>query len=279
MMDESPAVAGCPGCAALEEKLRQLAERMAVMEAELAKARKNSSNSSKPPSSDIVKPPVKAKSKKKRRKRGGQKGHPKHDRPPFPADQVDFAYDYMFVRCPDCDGPVEPGSEPPRVLQQVELIEKPTQVTEHRGLSCYCRRCQKTHSAPIAADVRRAGLLGPRLTTLVAYLKSSCHASYTTIRKYLRDVVGVTISRGYLAKLIAKASDSLKAAYDELLKFIPEQERINVDETGHKDSGQRMWTWCFRAKLFTLFKIAPSRGSDVLMDVLGAEFDGVLGCD
>jgi transposase len=31
--------------------------------------------------------------------------------------------------------------------------------------------------------------------------------------------------------------------------------------------------------LFTLFKIAPSRGADVLLDVLGAEFDGLLGCD
>src|SRR5439155_12134437 len=29
----------------------------------------------------------------------------------------------------------------------------------------------------------------------------------------------------------------------------------------------------------TLFQIAPSRGSAVLVDVLGAEFDGVLGCD
>ena len=34
-----------------------LDERIAALEAELAKAKKNSSNSSKPPSSDIVKPP------------------------------------------------------------------------------------------------------------------------------------------------------------------------------------------------------------------------------
>jgi hypothetical protein len=52
-----------------------------------------------------------------------------------------------------------------------------------------------------------------------------------------------------------------------------------VDETGHKENGRGLWTWCFRAPLFTLFKIDPSRGSDVLLDVLGTEFDGVLGCD
>jgi transposase len=40
-----------------------------------------------------------------------------------------------------------------------------------------------------------------------------------------------------------------------------------------------MWTWCFRAALFTLFKIDSSRGSEVLLQVLGEEFNGILGCD
>jgi transposase len=40
-----------------------------------------------------------------------------------------------------------------------------------------------------------------------------------------------------------------------------------------------LWTWCFRATLFTLFKIDPSRKSDVLVEALGTEFNGVLGCD
>ena len=60
---------------------------------------------------------------------------------------------------------------------------------------------------------------------------------------------------------------------------LPEQARLNVDETGHKQNGQRQWTWCFRAGLYTLFKIDPTRSADVLIEVLGAEFDGVLGCD
>jgi transposase len=40
-----------------------------------------------------------------------------------------------------------------------------------------------------------------------------------------------------------------------------------------------MWTWCFRAGLYTLFKIDPTRSADVLIAVLGEEFNGVLGCD
>jgi len=118
-----------------------------------------------------------------------------------------------------------------------------------------------------------------RLTTLIAYLKGACHASYATIRKFLRDVVGVRISRGQLAKVISKVSQALDAPYEELLANLPEQARLNVDETGHPEQGERWWTWCFRASLYTLFKIDPTRSGEVLLEVLGEEFDGVLGCD
>ena len=89
----------------------------------------------------------------------------------------------------------------------------------------------------------------------------------------------VTISRGELARIIAKVSRALERPYQELLDDLPGQARLNVDETGHKQNGQRQWTWCFRAGLYTLFKIDPTRSGDVLIEVLGAEFDGVLGCD
>jgi transposase len=267
----------CPACKGLQEELANLRAKLADLEAKLAKAQKNSSNSSKPPSSDIVKPP-RPKGKRKR-KLGGQPGHARHQRPPFEVSQVDECIDYALPVCPDCGGPVEASDEPPRVVQQVEIVAKPTTVTEHRGNACWCDRCQKTYHAPIDPAVRRAGLLGPRLTALVAFLKCVCHASFSTVRKFLRDVVGVRVSRGYLAKVCAKVSDSLQASYEQLLKLLPTQSVVNADETGHKNNGEQYWTWCFRAPLFTLFKISPSRGSDVLLDVLGAEFDGVLGCD
>jgi transposase len=117
------------------------------------------------------------------------------------------------------------------------------------------------------------------LTALVGYLKGVCHASFSTMRKFFRDVVGFRISRGQLSKLVQKVSAGLKEPYEELLAWLPGEDVLNVDETGHKDRGKRFWTWCFRAACYTLYKIDASRGSDVLLDVLGRDFDGVLGCD
>jgi transposase len=269
----------CARCADLEQRLEQLCARVAQLEAELAAANKNSTNSSKPPSSDIVKPKNKPKDGKKR-KRGGQPGHPRHERPLFPDDQVDYT-DLHCVECPDCHGPIVPSKLPPKVIQQVELPlpSEMISVVGFRSHACWCRKCQQVHYAPFDEATRRAGLLGARLTALIAYLKGACHCSYSTIRKFIRDVLAIKISRGYLAKLIAKASTSLKDAYDALADRLPDEPRLNVDETGHKNNKEQMWAWCFRAPLFTLFKIDESRGSDVLIQMLGTEFNGILGCD
>lgn len=256
-----------------------LLERIAALEAELAKAKKDSSNSSKPPSSDMVKPPRPSAKDGKKRKRGAQPGHQQHLRPIFPPEAVNHIEPYTLDCCPDCGGSLRLAKRPPDVLQQIEISETPTIVTEHRGLAYWCPHCQKFHYAPLPDAVVKAGLFGPRLTALVAFMKGVCHASFSTIRKFLRDVVHVDVSRGYLAKLIAKVSESLTAAYAELFSRLPGEAVLNIDETGHKEYREKFWTWCFRAQLYTLFRIDKSRGSKVLVEVLGKEFNGVLGCD
>jgi len=265
--------------AAVAKATAPLQERIAALEAELAKAKKNSSTSSKPPSSDMVKPPKPPAKGGKKRKRGGQPGHEQHLRTIFPPEAVNHFEPYTLNCCPDCGGSLRLAKRPPDVLQQVEITETPTVVTEHQGLAYWCPHCQKFHYAPLPEDVVKAGLFGPRLTALVAFMKGVCHASFSTIRKFLRDVVRLDISRGYLAKRIAKVSQSLAKAYAELFERLPGESVLNIDETGHKEYREKFWTWCFRAQLYTLFRIDKSRGSKVLIEVLGKEFNGVLGCD
>ncbi len=270
----------CQNCERLERRATELEARVAELEGKLAKAQKNSATSSKPPSSDIVKPPPKrAKGKHGKRKRGGQPGHPRHERPPFSENELDDAWEYRLDNCPCCHGGLKDLNKPPKRLQQIELRIVPVVIEEHRGIAQWCEKCQRVHYGALPEELVRAGLVGPRLTAFVGFLKGACHMSFSSIRKLFRDVLKVRVSRGLLAKLVGKVSTSLKDPYEELLRLLPEEDCLNIDETGHKDQGKRLWTWCFRASLFTLFKISPSRGSDVLLEVLGREFDGVLGCD
>jgi transposase len=285
MTDITPPCANCQRLQAevdtLRAELEALRAVVAQLQRQLAAARKDSSTSSKPPSSDIVKPPKPPPPPgQARRTAGGQPGHTSHQRVPFPPEMLaSTPTDYLLDACPGCGGHLLVTDSEPIIAQRVEIAAVPLEIHEHRSHPGWCPHCRKESYAPFPPSIERGGLAGPRLTTVIAYLKGACHASYSTIRKFVRDVIGLTISRGQLAKIIGKVSRALEQPYRELLEDLPGQARLNVDETGHKRNGQQHWTWCFRAGLYTLFRIDPTRGADVLIKVLGTEFDGILGCD
>jgi transposase len=257
------------------EVIVTLQEKIKILEMAVAKLSKNSSNSSKRPSSDDITKPKSNKEKKEgKRKIGGQPGHKKHERPLFSKEEIDKSHTYVYAHCPDCNGEVNIIEGEPRIMQQVELPQ-----IEHRSYPVWCEKCRKVHYMPFPPEVYKERLFKERITALVAFMKNVCHASFSTIRKFIRDVLCVKVSRGYLRKVIEKVSQSLEAPYNELLARLPLETTINVDETGHKENGDKFWTWVFRAELYVLFRIDKSRGSKVLIDVLGKEFDGVLGCD
>jgi len=254
----------------------------AALKTKIASLEKNSSNSSKPPSSDIVKPPASSASTghgKAGGKIGGQPGHPRHEREDLPPEQVDRFERHALTCCPGCGGPVRQTDHVTARLQQMELVEVPVEVREHQAMRAWCPRCRKHHDATLPEPVKKAGLLGVRLTALLGWFKSQGHDSYSVMAEFLRDVAGRSVSRGMLAKAIQKVSAALADPYAALTEALVRQERLNVDETGHSENKQRMWTWVFRAERFTVFHIDSSRGSEVLVKMLGDEFSGTLGCD
>lgn len=272
----------------IAEAVAPLAGRIAALEkennllrAQIARLKKDSSNSSKPPSSDITNPPPAGGASTgggsgggKKRHIGGQKGHEKHERPAFGPEQIDRTLQYELS---------DPGKLVPlkqwRRLQQIELIEKPFLVTEHQARLYKNPATGTICCAPFPREVAAAGLCGPRLSAFIGYLKGGCRMSYSLIQDMLRDVMAIDLSSGQLAKIVRKTSTALAPAYEQLLSALPQQKVLGVDETGHHDRGKTLWTWCFRAPDFAVFKIDASRGSQVLRDVLGAGFAGTLVCD
>jgi transposase len=275
----------CPRCGQLERQLAEQAELLKALRAQvrqleekLAAAQKDSSTSSKPPSADIVKPPPSTATGSPR-SLGGQPGHPKHEREPFPGEQVTSFVEHALDACPCCGGQLRLSGALPQVVQQVDIRPVSLTVEQHTCPEYWCRKCQKAFKAPLPLHIEKGGLVGPRLTAVIAYMKGVCHASFSTVRKYLRDIVGVTISRGQLSKIVGKVARALEQPYAELLAQLPSVAVAQVDETGHKNNGEPWWTWCFRTELFTLYHIDAHRNAEVLMKLLGEDFAGLLGCD
>ena len=161
-----------------------------ALQRKVAQLSKDSSTSSKRPSSDDITKPKKSGRKnhtadEKGNKIGGQPGHPKHSRAPYPPDAISHTHEHESPGCPLCGtGDILWIEDlPPRVIQQTEIKEIVVTREEHRAYAYWCQGCGQTHYAVFPPQVLREGLFKARLTALVAYMKNVCHASFSTIRK------------------------------------------------------------------------------------------------
>jgi transposase len=133
-----------------------------------------------------------------------------------------------------------------------------------------------TASVPEAA---RSGLFSINLIAFVAYLKGRCHISFSALKDFFQEVLGVRISRGFLAKQVQKASGSLKGIHGQLMSRLSGEGHLHIDESGWKEKGEKRWIWAFRAERYAVFIIRGSRGEGVLEEVLGETFGGIISCD
>lgn len=261
----------------LTKTIETLLKRIQKLEDEVARLKKDSNNSSKPPSSDIVKPKTNVRKRtRKKRKRGGQPGHKKHTRRPFAPDEIDSVIEYEF-RGRDLNGLIPLDQW--HTVQQVTLPEKRYIVTEHRARKYRDYNTGKIIIASLPDEVQKGGLLGADITAMTAFMKGGCHMSFSTVHQFFKEVMHLKISRGMLSKTTQKVSAAIKPAYQQLAERLPNESYLGVDETGHKDSGDKYWTWCFQMTDYSLFHIDKSRGSKVLFAMLGQEYEGIIGCD
>jgi transposase len=262
-------------------EIKKLEARIAELEATIACLQKDSRNSSKPPSSDIVKPkkekPEYAAGGKKR-KIGGQPGHTRHERPPFSPEQVDETVEATMDECPVCGGALQENEKEVAVQQQIDIVEKPFIVREYHRHTYWCPACQSCHTAPMPGE-GRSGLFSTALIAFVAYLKGRCHISFSALQDFFHEVLGIKISRGFLAKQIRKTSAALKRTHEELMGRLGGEGHLHIDESGWKENGEKRWIGAFRAERYAVFIIRGSRGAGVLEEVLGKAFGGIISCD
>src|SRR3954454_10987344 len=115
----------CPRCQLLAAQVAELEAEVKRVREQLAAARKDSATSSKPPSSDIVKPKPPPLPDGSPRTIGGQPGHPKHERPPFPPEQISHFKEHTLEACPCCGGPLRRNGDCAHVVQQVDIETPP----------------------------------------------------------------------------------------------------------------------------------------------------------
>lgn len=257
-----------------------LLARIAALEAEVAKLKrkKTPQNSSLPPSSQHPHAKTTAKTPKSGRKRGGQPGHAKCERPLIPTEQCDDVVVERPVECRRCGTPLQ-GDDPQPIRHQVcELPEIKPHVTEYQLHRLACPCCHISTCAELPPGVP-SGQSGPRLVAFVALLMACFRQSKRRTSLFLESLLGQPCSTGLTVKLQNLATDALRPCYDEACAALPDEPRLNIDESPTKQAREKAWLWTFVAPGFTVFRLATSRAATVMKGLLGEDYRGVVVCD
>jgi transposase len=264
-----------------QRKLEESEKQVADLERQLGLRRQNSTTSSKPPSSDGLAgaPRKRGRSKKSSRKPGGQPGHPGHWRGLAPAGRVNEVIGRRPAQCSHCrrnlKGVATAGE--PRRHQVTELPHIEAHITEYRCHRVACPDCGEVTQAPLPAEAQ--GQFGPELTALMAYLTVVCRMPRRVVLELLSQVLKIPLSLGSAQNAWEEASEAVAEPCAELERELPRQPVINSDETGYRTSGEKRWMWALVAPTFVVYRIALTRGAEVLVQLLGTVFAGILCSD
>jgi transposase len=265
----------------LSEAVEILQARVAELERKIALLTRDSSNSSKPPSSDGPGKKPQARPKKSRKRNpGGQPGHKGTKRELVPIEKVDHVEEVIPESCEFCHRPIESGSS--RVLGnylrcQVTDIPKIRPVITEYKLRCVECSCGATTWAQIPPQARSG--FGPRFTATLAYLTALHRVTRRGCQEIAQTLFGIDISVGCVCNLHEEVSQAVESCCEKIKQALPREKVLNVDETGWKSKGKRIWLWVFVAPSLAFFSIAASRGAKVLKEALGQTFSGILCSD
>ena len=140
---------------------------------------------------------------------------------------------------------------------------------------CSCGHCWESKPR----EVPDKGLFGKNMQAQITLLRFDD-------RLPLRKTINA-IERQYKTSLTSKAvydvtkrvADKITPEYKVIMKKIRRATHLHIDETKIKIQGKTYWLWIFRSKKNIFFVIHSKRNKDVLNEILGYHYKGIIICD
>lgn len=257
----------------LREALRQTQELLRVA---LARIEELEKQKTPPPAfvkADVPKPA--AEENKPRKKRASQYNQAR--RRSIPTHIVE----HHLAVCPECDLRLG-GISLARRREVIDLPPPvPVEITEHRIFKGWCAGCQKWHEAPV--DLHTAvlgqGRIGVRLASLIATLRTVMRLPIRQIRALLHTLHGVEVSIGEIVEVLHRLVAHAQPVLDDLKATLRASPAVQADETGWREDGLNGYIWSISTPTIRYYEYHHSRGGEVVKQLIGEEFAGVLGSD
>lgn len=259
----------------LRSENEQLKAQIANLESKLSKSQREGKRQAAPFRRRKRKP------KSEHKKPGRKPGHSPSSRA-IP-DKIDETIVVPLDCCPDCGNrDLEDQRSHEHYVTDIPPILPVTKkfITE----SGTCSKCQQRWNSshpelPSCATGAAGVMVGNRAVALAAQMRLEFGTSLRKIAGYLSSALGLPISGSGVLGLLKRASRSLETTCEDLEQQLQSSSRVCADETGWRVACESAWAWVFCSADTTFYKVDKSRGHQVVLDVLGKEFEGVLQSD
>jgi hypothetical protein len=214
-----------------------------------------------------------------RQKAGRPDGHPGAftKRP----DHVDEEVVAPLCSCPHCGTRIDDAADVEQFVVDIPEIKAwVCRIVTQRGWCQHCRRrVRSTHPRQIS----RAGgpaqtSLGPRALGLAADLKHRMGIPYRKIVDLFR-YFGMRLTHGAFVQADLRLAAKGEPTHQAMICIASRSPVVHTDDTGWRIDVESAYLWVFATDWLTVYVVARSRGSDVVLATLGADFGGNLVSD
>jgi transposase len=172
--------------------------------------------------------------------------------------------------CPHCGHgglAAEPSLQ--AVYDKIELPPITPIMTRVQQYGGRCAGCGRPYVAPVPAGMEPGSPFGASVQRLATYLRYTPAISYERLSALFAQVFGLSISEGGLANLFQSVRVRLDDRIAEILTRLRSSRLICSDETSARVNGRTPWEWVFQHAAVCVHVIRPSRGHEVIHEVLG----------
>jgi len=181
-------------------------------------------------------------------------------------------------RCTRCGTPLgEPSHVHHNIIEEISN-PAPKQVIDFLEFGWECPECGISTTAR-HPDSPPSGRFGRNVLVQATLMKYEERLPHRKVSEALDRTYGLRVTPATVLDITRRVSDWLRPEYVRILRRIRAAGVVYVDETGAKVDGILHWTWAFTTGSETLIAVRKSRGSKVLEEILGEDFDGVIVCD
>jgi len=205
-------------------------------------------------------------------KRGAPKGHKGATRLKPEPDEI---IDVTANKCEKCGSKnIQPLKEVNKnTIEDFLPTEKKIKATRFIRHKVKCMDCGHEFFSK-HPDCPQVGNFGIFLLVYVTMLKFHLRGVLRKIKDFLFYDNDFEISTKGIHDILLRVGDVCKISYDKSIEKIRNAAWVHIDETGIKINGEKYWLWIFRTNDNDLLVvIRKSRGRDVLLEILGENWD------